>query len=223
MSFVRDSSIGVTSSGSLSYVFHMGPEVDKGWMTYEGSLISDGCAGPHDQPPTGNGRPHWSVSVQSRTNCGLSQNEGVVTARWRPITNRISVPDPLSQRPTWWLHGPVGQSSLVFSHEVLTLDPDNLPIAQSVVEDLFAMSHTVALTKATFLAYILPPFVCQYLMGVLVQLEGTHTYRLALLPITLCLAWRATFVDVSGGDPARTQSNSMLVVSSHYTIPAYAY
>jgi hypothetical protein len=76
------------------------------------------------------------------------------------------------------------------------------------------MSQTIGLTKATFLAYILPPFVCQYLLGVLVQLEGTRSYRLALLPVTFCLAWRATFVDMSGGDPIKNQMNTMLVVSA---------
>ena len=75
------------------------------------------------------------------------------------------------------------------------------------------MSQTIALTKATFLAYILPPFVCQYLLGVLVQLEETRFYRLALLPVTLCFAWRATFVDMSGGDATKTQMNTQLVVS----------
>ncbi|KAF8124324.1 hypothetical protein EV363DRAFT_1354184, partial [Boletus edulis] len=80
-----------------------------------------------------------------------------------------------------------------------------------VVKDVLAMSHTVGLTMATFLAYMLPPFVCQYLMGVLVQLEGTRFYRLALLPLTLYFAWRATFVDLSGGDPALAQKNTQLV------------
>ena len=50
-------------------------------------------------------------------------------------------------------------------------------------------------------------------MGVLVQLEGTRTYRMALLPVTVYLAWRATFVDMSGGDPTRAQMNITLVVS----------
>lgn len=50
-------------------------------------------------------------------------------------------------------------------------------------------------------------------MGVLVQLDGTRFYRLALLPVTVWLAWRATLVDMSGGDPMKVQSNSMLIVS----------
>ena len=72
----------------------------------------------------------------------------------------------------------------------------------------------VGLTKTTFLAYIVPPFVCQYLMGVLMQLEGTHFYRLALLPIAVWLAWRATCVDMSGGDASQVQANSILIVRS---------
>ena len=84
---------------------------------------------------------------------------------------------------------------------------------QSVVEGAFAMSQTIGLTKATFLTYILPPFICQYLMGVLVQLEGTRTYRVAFLPVTACIAWRATFVDMSAGDPTKAQMNAMLIVS----------
>ena len=87
-------------------------------------------------------------------------------------------------------------------------------IAQSIVEGVFAMSQTVCLTKATFLVYILPPFACQYLMGVLVQLEGTRTYRIALLPVAVSLAWRATFVDMSGGDPTKAPMDFTLIVSS---------
>ena len=49
-------------------------------------------------------------------------------------------------------------------------------------------------------------------MGVLVQLEGTRFYRLAFLPITVWLAWRATFVDMSGGDWTQVQTNSILIV-----------
>ncbi|KAH0833895.1 hypothetical protein J3R83DRAFT_11078 [Lanmaoa asiatica] len=81
----------------------------------------------------------------------------------------------------------------------------------SVVEGVFATSQKVGLTKATFLAYILPPFVCQYLMGVLVQLEGTRFYRLAFLPVTVWLAWRSTLVDMSGSDLTQAQANTMLI------------
>jgi len=48
-------------------------------------------------------------------------------------------------------------------------------------------------------------------MGVLVQLEGTRFYRLALLPIVLWLAWRGAFVDLSGGDPKKSQINVLLM------------
>jgi hypothetical protein len=50
-------------------------------------------------------------------------------------------------------------------------------------------------------------------MGVLIQLEGTRSYRLALLPVTLYLAGRAAFVDMSGGDPTNAQMDSMLVMT----------
>lgn len=85
-------------------------------------------------------------------------------------------------------------------------------IAQSVVEVVFATSQTNDLIT-TSLAHILPPLVCQYSMGVLVQLDGTRTYRMALLPVTVYLAWRATFVDMSGGDPTRAHMNVTLIVS----------
>ncbi|KAF8553845.1 hypothetical protein OG21DRAFT_1441204 [Imleria badia] len=83
--------------------------------------------------------------------------------------------------------------------------------ASRVVQDVLAMSQTIDLTRTTFFAYIFPPFVCQYLMGVLVQLEGTRAYRLAFFPVLLCFAWRATLVDMSGGDPTKVQANTMLV------------
>lgn len=91
-------------------------------------------------------------------------------------------------------------------------------IAQSVVQDLLAMSQSISPTKTTFLAYILPPFACHYLMGVLVQLKGTRSYRLALMPVLVWFAWRATFVDMSRGDPTKTQANSMLAVSVATTL-----
>ncbi|KAG8215148.1 hypothetical protein J3R82DRAFT_8639 [Butyriboletus roseoflavus] len=83
--------------------------------------------------------------------------------------------------------------------------------SQASVEGGFAVPREIGLTSATFLAYILPPLVCQYLMGVLVQLNRTRFYRLALLPVTVWLAWRATLVDMSGGHPAKVQTNSMLI------------
>ena len=92
------------------------------------------------------------------------------------------------------------------------------------VEGVFAVSQKIALTRTTFLAYIVPPVVCLYFMGVLVQLKGTHFYRLAFLPVIVWLAWRGTFVDMSGGDPKQAQMNTMLIVSdpspvSHGCIP----
>ena len=84
--------------------------------------------------------------------------------------------------------------------------------AQSV-EGIFGTSHKIALTGATFLAYILPPLVCLYFMGVLVQLKGTRFYRLALLPVVGWFAWRGSFVDMSRGDRKQGQINSALIVS----------
>ena len=81
------------------------------------------------------------------------------------------------------------------------------------VEGVFAASQKIPLTRATFLAYILPPAVCLYFMGVLVQLKGTRFYRLAFLPALVWLCWRGMFVDMSGGDPKQGQMNTGLIVS----------
>jgi len=80
-------------------------------------------------------------------------------------------------------------------------------------EGVFATSQKIALTRATFLVYILPSLACLYLMGVLVQLKGTQFYRVALLPVLVWFAWRGIFVDMSGGDPRQAQMNTVLVVS----------
>jgi hypothetical protein len=50
-------------------------------------------------------------------------------------------------------------------------------------------------------------------MGVLVQLKGTHFYRLAFLPVVVWLAWRGISVDISGGDHKQAQMNTVLIVS----------
>lgn len=81
------------------------------------------------------------------------------------------------------------------------------------MDDVFAMSQKVPLTTANFVARILPPIVCLYVMGVLVQLKGTRFYRFALLPVLVWFAWRGMFVDMSGGDPKGVQSNTALIVS----------
>lgn len=81
-------------------------------------------------------------------------------------------------------------------------------------ESVFAMSQKIALTRATFLAYILPPVMSLYFMGVLAQLKGTRFYRLAFLPVILWFAWRAAFVDMSGGDLKLAQMNTVLIVSA---------
>ena len=81
------------------------------------------------------------------------------------------------------------------------------------VEGVFAPSQKVALTRTTFLAYILPLAMCLYLMGVLVQLKGTRLYRIAFLPAVVWFAWRGIFVDMSGGDPRQAQMNNLFIVS----------
>jgi hypothetical protein len=81
------------------------------------------------------------------------------------------------------------------------------------IEGVFAVSKKIALTKTTFLAYIVPPAVCLYFMGVLVQIKGTHFYRLAFLPVIVWLAWRGIFVDMSGGDPRQADMNNSHIVS----------
>ena len=81
------------------------------------------------------------------------------------------------------------------------------------VASMFSASQKIGLTRATFLAYILPPAACLYFMGVLVQLKGTRFYRLAFLPALLWLAWRGIFVDMSGGDPRQVGMDNMLIVS----------
>ena len=81
------------------------------------------------------------------------------------------------------------------------------------VEGVFAASQKIALTRATFLAYILPPEVCLYVMGVLIQLQGTRFYRLAFLPVVVWFAWRGIFVDMSGCNPRLAEMNTVLIVS----------
>ncbi|KAF8553846.1 hypothetical protein OG21DRAFT_1509617 [Imleria badia] len=61
---------------------------------------------------------------------------------------------------------------------------------QPSVDDVFGASQKIGLTRTTFLVYILPPLVCLYVMGVLVQLKGTRFYRLALLPVLVWFSWR---------------------------------
>ena len=80
-------------------------------------------------------------------------------------------------------------------------------------DDVFGASRKMVLTSTTFLVYILPPIVCLYIIGVLVQLRGTQFYRLALLPILVWFSWRGIFVDMSGGDPKQGQMNAVLIVS----------
>jgi len=60
--------------------------------------------------------------------------------------------------------------------------------------------------------HILPPAVCLYFMGVLVQLEGTRLYRLAFLPVVVWFAWRGMFVDMSGGNPRQAGVDSTFVM-----------
>ena len=86
-------------------------------------------------------------------------------------------------------------------------------MAADSVGGVFAVSQTIALTRASFLAYILPPAVCLYFMGVLVQLKGTRFYRLALLPALVWFAWRSIFIDMSGGDPRQAGMNNTFIVS----------
>ena len=71
----------------------------------------------------------------------------------------------------------------------------------------------IALTRASFLAYIVPPAMSLYFMGVLVQPKGTRFYRLAFLPALVWFAWRGTVIDMSGGDPRQAGMNNMLIVS----------
>ena len=80
-------------------------------------------------------------------------------------------------------------------------------------EGVFAASQKIALTRATFLAYILPPAVCLYLMGVLVQFKGTRFHRLAFLPAFLWLCWRGIFIDMSGDDARQDHMNTLFIVS----------
>ena len=81
------------------------------------------------------------------------------------------------------------------------------------VEGIFGMSQKIALTRTTFLVHVLPPLICLYFMGVLVQLKGTRFYRLAFLPVVVWFAWHGSFVDMSGGDRKQGQVNSALIVS----------
>ncbi|KAF8124321.1 hypothetical protein EV363DRAFT_1354174 [Boletus edulis] len=79
------------------------------------------------------------------------------------------------------------------------------------VKGLFGSSQNIGLTAATLLSYIVPPLVCLYFMGVLVQFEGTRFYRFALLPVLVWFAWRGILVDTSGGDSKLGQMNTVLI------------
>ncbi|KIJ61702.1 hypothetical protein HYDPIDRAFT_176869 [Hydnomerulius pinastri MD-312] len=65
---------------------------------------------------------------------------------------------------------------------------------------------------SSFLTFVLPVLICQYLMGVLVQLKGTFLHRVALLPVLLWFVWRASItIDPSGGDPNQAQLNAVFI------------
>ncbi|KAF8835273.1 hypothetical protein BDN67DRAFT_975519 [Paxillus ammoniavirescens] len=83
----------------------------------------------------------------------------------------------------------------------------------SDIGSVFSTSQKASLTLDNFLTCILPVFACQYLMAVLVQLRGTHVYRIALLPIMLWLAWQASAsIDCSGGDREQAHLNAAFVI-----------
>ena len=65
--------------------------------------------------------------------------------------------------------------------------------------DLIPPPHTrEPLTGQSFLRDLLPSFLCYYATAVLVLLPHTLFIRLALLPLTLCMAFRgATRVDLA--------------------------
>lgn len=64
------------------------------------------------------------------------------------------------------------------------------------------------LTPSRLLTSVLPAYVGQYLMAVLVITPGTRFYRLALLPVALYLAFKAaTTCDHSSGDPTQAFQN----------------
>ena len=66
--------------------------------------------------------------------------------------------------------------------------------------DIIPPPHTrEPLTRQSFLRDLLPPFLCYYTTAVLVILPDTLFIRLALLPLTLWMIFRAaTRVDLIG-------------------------
>jgi hypothetical protein len=63
-------------------------------------------------------------------------------------------------------------------------------------------ANRVAVTPALYAKHVLPVHACYYAAAVLVQMPRTRVFRVALLPVTLCLAWIAGVAfDLSGGDP----------------------
>lgn len=72
-----------------------------------------------------------------------------------------------------------------------------------IVQDLLLFSEQrVTPTWSNLAAFLAPVFLSYYAMAVLVQLQRTKLYRVALLPLVFWLALRAgTSLDFSGGQP----------------------
>jgi hypothetical protein len=73
--------------------------------------------------------------------------------------------------------------------------------------------HNVPLTWTSFVQLFTPPLLSYYVTAVLVQLPGTRWIRIALLPVTILLSFRAgTRLDLSFGHDTLTYLNQGLSV-----------
>ncbi|EGN98972.1 hypothetical protein SERLA73DRAFT_108219 [Serpula lacrymans var. lacrymans S7.3] len=90
---------------------------------------------------------------------------------------------------------------------------------ETLLEYVFVKPHVrIPMNWSNFSTYFLPLLVSYYALAVLVQLPRTYLFRLALLPITLWLAFRAGVnLDLSWADPQRSFLNQGLVLGM-YTI-----
>lgn len=73
-------------------------------------------------------------------------------------------------------------------------------------------STKVPINITTFVSYVVPPLACYVLAAVLVIIPQTRTFRFALWPVVMLLAFRAISVDLSQGNPEQKFLNIDYVV-----------
>ena len=91
-----------------------------------------------------------------------------------------------------------------------------------VVSPLGAYRYPLSVQSS---ALLLAPLFCYYLTAILVILPRTFLLRLAILPITLFYAFRASIqLDIAagcGGDPRLTYLNQCLLVRNNFLALSY--